>query len=405
MQNFSKKTYVFLGIVALALFGWYLFERNIGTINVPSTVDVKEGEEGSVSSLEGFKVPEGFSLNIFAKDVKGARVIELDPKARIIVSETSEGKIVALSDTDNDNVSDETKVIASGLKKPHGMAFKCEDTDKCFLYVAESDALYRYLYDADTPSLSKKEKLIDIDSSISDRHYTRSLLFLPSPDEDTLLISVGSSCDVCNEEDEDHASIISYNIKTGKKESYAEGLRNATFLTLNPVSGKVFAAEMGRDNLGDNLPPDEINIIEKGKNYGWPLCYGKNIQDTKFDSKQYFVNPCANMAPSFVDLQAHSAPLGLSFIPEEGWPEEYWYNLLVSYHGSWNRSEPTGYKIARIKMNSKGEYLGMEDFITGWLTKEGEKTGRPVDIKVLSGGVAYISDDSSGVIYRLHRNR
>ena len=108
--------------------------------------------------------------------------------------------------------------------------------------------------------------------------------------------------------------------------------------------------------------------------------------------------------PSFIDLQAHSAPLGLAFIPEEGWDEEYWYNLLVAYHGSWNRTVPTGYKIVRIKMNAKGEYLGTEDFITGWLTKNGEKIGRPVDIKVFSGGVAYISDDDAGMIYRLSRN-
>jgi glucose/arabinose dehydrogenase len=108
--------------------------------------------------------------------------------------------------------------------------------------------------------------------------------------------------------------------------------------------------------------------------------------------------------PSFVDLQAHSAPLGLSFVPEEGWPEEYWYNLLVAYHGSWNRSVPTGYKIVRIKMNSKGEYLGTEDFITGWLRSGNEKVGRPVDIKVLPGGVVYISDDDSGTIYRLSKN-
>lgn len=109
--------------------------------------------------------------------------------------------------------------------------------------------------------------------------------------------------------------------------------------------------------------------------------------------------------PSFIDLQAHSAPLGLAFIPEEGWPEEYWYNLLVAYHGSWNRSIPTGYKIVRLKMNANGGYQGTEDFITGFLTPDGKKLGRPVDLKVLSGGVAYISDDSSGVIYRLSRNK
>ena len=107
--------------------------------------------------------------------------------------------------------------------------------------------------------------------------------------------------------------------------------------------------------------------------------------------------------PSKIDLQAHSAPLGLAFVPEEGWPEEYWHNLIVAYHGSWNRSVPTGYKIVWLKLDSKGDYLGMEDFITGWLRPDGSKIGRPVDIKMLSGGVMYISDDQAGRIYRVTR--
>lgn len=399
----SKTFYILILVLMFVFLGFYVFQKNIGTVNIPNKASTEEIEK--VPSLSGFKVPDGFSLNIFAKDVPGARVLEIDSRGRILVSQTSEGKIVALRNTDNDPASDEQKVLISGLKKPHGMAFRCESKDKCFLYVAESDTLSRFSYDADTPSLGVKEKLMSITSSITDNHFTRSLLFLPPPDEDILLISVGSTCNVCNEKDTDHASILSYNIKTGKKEVYAKGLRNSPFMTLDPIYGKVYATEMGRDNLGDDVPPDEINIIGKGKNYGWPICYGKNIHDDNFDKNIYIRNPC--MEPfetsSFVDLQAHSAPLGLAFIPEEGWPEDYWYNLLVAYHGSWNRSIPTGYKIVRLKMNAKGEYLGTEDFITGWLTESDEKIGRPVDIKILSGGVAYITDDSRGVIYRLAR--
>jgi glucose/arabinose dehydrogenase len=267
------------------------------------------------------------------------------------------------------------------------------------------DKLVRYPYDAETGTLGEEEKLIDIASSPTDRHFTRSLLFLPSPNEDTLLVSVGSSCDVCHEQDTEHASILSYNVKTGKKEQYAKGLRNATFISLNPVNGQVFATEMGRDALGDEIPPDEINIIKKGGNYGWPACFGKNIHDDKFDKNTYIRNPCQEPfeTESFADIPAHSAPLGLAFIPEEGWPEEYWYDLLVAYHGSWNRTEPTGYKIVRMKFDAKGNYSGTEDFITGWLTAQGEKIGRPADIKVFSGGTAYITDDASGVIYKLTR--
>ncbi len=177
------------------------------------------------------------------------------------------------------------------------------------------------------------------------------------------------------------------------------------FLTLHPVTGKVWATEMGRDNLGDDIPPDEINILEKGKNYGWPICYGKNIHDTEFDKNVYIRNPCMDPfeTGSHVDLQAHSAPLGIGFIPEEGWDEDMWFDALVSYHGSWNRSVPTGYKIVRVKLDAQGNYIGAEDFITGWLKSDGTKLGRPVDVKVLSGGTMYISDDDRGAIYKVSR--
>jgi len=211
-------------------------------------------------------------------------------------------------------------------------------------------------------------------------------------------VSIGSTCNVCLEKDERNASIYSMNKDGTDFKRVAKGLRNAVFMALNPVDGNIFATEMGRDNLGDDLPPDEINLIIEGGDYGWPGCYGQRIFDDKFNGD----GSCHDTIPSEIDLQAHSAPLGLAFIPaNSSWPADFWYNLLVAYHGSWNRSEPTGYKIIRIKMNEKGDYLGTEDFITGWLTKSGDKTGRPVDIKVFPSGVAYISDDNKGVIYRL----
>ena len=163
----------------------------------------------------------------------------------------------------------------------------------------------------------------------------------------------------------------------------------------------MWATEMGRDLLGDNIPPDEINIIQEGGWYGWPWFYGKNIEDHSWTTGIPIY--AFESIPSHIDLQAHSAPLGLAFVPEEGWPKGYWYNLFVSYHGSWNRSVPTGYKVVRIKLDSKGNYLGTEDFITGWLTSSGV-LGRPVDILVQPGGTMYISDDKAGVIYKVVYN-
>lgn len=399
---------VFLGILILfAIGGWLLFKDKVGTLSIPKDGPAPILNENSPSedpeSIAGFSLPSGFYMNIFADNVPEARDIEIDSKGRILVSQTDEGKISVFTDSDGNGVSDDRRVLAEGLKKPHGLAFKCQE-EKCELYVAESNALNRFDYDSESLLLSNKTKLASLNSSPADRHYTRSLLFMPSPNEDTLLVSVGSSCDVCQEKDSQRGRILSYNIKSGKLEEYAKGLRNSVFMALNPITGGVWATEMGRDGLGDNIPPDEINIIQKGKNYGWPICYGKNIHDDKFDKNTYIRNPC--MEPfetaSHVDLQAHSAPLGLSFIPEDGWSEDYRHHLLVAFHGSWNRSVPTGYKIVRVKLDEKGKYLGVEDFVTGWL-KDGVKIGRPADVKVLPGGIVYITDDEAGKIYRVYK--
>jgi glucose/arabinose dehydrogenase len=165
----------------------------------------------------------------------------------------------------------------------------------------------------------------------------------------------------------------------------------------------MWATDMGRDLIGDDIPPDEINIIEDGRFYGWPYCYGQMIWDRQFDSSQEAEDRCEKSAASRVDLQAHSAPLGLRFIPES-WGNEYKGDLLVAFHGSWNRTTPTGYKVVRIKLDKSGNLEGVEDFITGWLGGAQGASGahgRPVDIIFDAAGVGYISDDKAGVLYRL----
>lgn len=159
---------------------------------------------------------------------------------------------------------------------------------------------------------------------------------------------------------------------------------------------------MGRDWLGDDLPPDEINLIADGKDYGWPYCYGKNEIDPF--GRDVPAELCHLQIPSFIDIPAHSAPLGIAVVPEEGWPEDYWYDLIVAYHGSWNRSQPTGYKVVRHKLDAKGNYEGVEELITGWLVSEGA-LGRPVDILIEPGGKMYISDDKAGVIYKVQAQK
>ena len=185
---------------------------------------------------------------------------------------------------------------------------------------------------------------------------------------------------------------------------FAYGLRNAVGLAVNPKTNTIWTTENGRDWLGDNLPPDEINDLgQNGGNFGWPFCYGNRIPDrsqTKGDDDR-----CKGTIPPKVEIQAHSAPLGMAFYTATMFPEEYRGNIFLALHGSWNRSVPTGYKIIRVKLNDKGEPQGTEDFITGWIkpgeTKKGVWMGRPVGIVVGPEGAMYISDDSAGMVYRV----
>ena len=308
--------------------------------------------------------------------------------------------IFALPDKDGNEKADGVEVVVGNLNRPHGMEWRCRDPENpknCTFYIAETDKLSEFAYDPDAYKATGKRKLIDLPSGGG--HFTRTLLFMPSPNEDMLLVSVGSSCNVCKENNDRRASIIAYDINTGKSEIFANGLRNSVFMSIHPVTGDIWATEMGRDNLGDDIPPDEINIIKKDNFYGWPWLYGKNIRDESFQPNVSILP--VNLNPPIIEITAHSAPLGLAFFGEEGWSEDYWHDLLVAYHGSWNRSVPTGYKIVRIKLDEKGNFNGIEDFITGWLKEDGTRSGRPVDIKIFPAGPIYISDDQAGVIYRV----
>src|SRR3989344_5168210 len=314
-------------IIILIIFfgaGYFVFreDANDRTASIPGETPENKQEE----SLPGFGVPEGFSLSIFAKDLPGARVIAFDDQGEMWVSLTGKGKIVKL---------DENKkpvTVLGDLNNPHGIAFDNSGN----LYFAEENKI-SVLRKGETSA----QKIADLPTK-GGGHFTRTLGF--GPDE-RLYVSIGSSCNVCHEEDPRRAAIYSMKTDGTDFKQFAKGLRNTVFFAWNPVDGKMWGTDMGRDNLGDNIPPDEINIItghsagpstmSSGPNgsgqssvpdFGWPIWYGKNIHDTQFDKNTYIRNPCMEPfeTPSFIDLQAHSAPLGLSFIPEEGWPEEYW---------------------------------------------------------------------------------
>ncbi len=405
MQKTALSIFLVITVLFTVWGGVFMYRnfRGAGTAFIPAEPSILDNAD---DTNLGLQVPDGFKIGIFAKDLGGPRVMARDGFGNLLVSIPKDGVVLALKDTNGDGIEDKRYTVVQGLNAPHGIAVHCDDqqvgkTRECTLYVAEENQIASYIYTAETMRGERKDILVELPTG--GRHTTRTLMWNPAM-QTQLLVSIGSSCNVCIEKDEQRASIWSLDTNTKEFKLFAKGLRNSVFMATEYVHGKIWATEMGRDFLGDDIPPDELNIIEEGKNYGWPNCYGKNIHDTAFDKNTYIRNPCMEPmeTPSAVDLPAHSSPLGIAFVPEEGWPPEYWYNALVAYHGSWNRSVPTGYSIARVKLNAQGEYQGIEPFISGWLSDK-KASGRPVDIMLEPGGSGFISDDTAGVIYRLSR--
>jgi glucose/arabinose dehydrogenase len=406
----KKRISIFLllcGVAALAwlaVFSWNNL-RGIGPAVRRPSRDISrfiEHVQGGTNTADiPLRLPPKFSISLFAQGLGGPRVMVMDPSGTMLVSIPSQGRVVALPDEDRDGVADKVVTVIRGLNKPHGLAFRC--SPQCRLYIAEEHQVVAYSYDAKNFQAVKVKKIADLPEGSG--HFTRTLLFLPKPHDDQLLISVGSSCNVCSENDWRRAKILIVSAEGGAPGVFASGLRNAVFMATHPRTKRVWVTEMGRDLLGDNLPPDEINIIDQGRNYGWPFCFGKNVHDDDFDEKGTHFCREPDAAPSHIDIPAHSAPLGLAFFPEEGWPKEFHNDLLVSYHGSWNRSVPTGYKIVRYRLDNEGRYQEVKDFMSGWLREDGIALGRPVDIMIRPEGAIFVSDDKAGVIYRISRKK
>ena len=310
-------------------------------------------------------------VSIFAKDLGAPRDLEFSPGGTLLVSIPSQGKIVSLPDVKN---------IITGLSKPHGLAFF-----EGKLFVAEEQKVVRYSWDEENLEAIKEKELFKLPKG--GNHVTRTIAFDKSG---KMFVSIGSTCDVCFEKNPLNGAVIVSDSDGKNPKLYAKGLRNSVFITVNLSTDELWGTEMGRDFLGDNLPPDEINIIREGGDYGWPTCFGNKVFDTKFDDQPQKERPCeATKAPVY-EIAAHSAPLGLAF---------YENHLYVAYHGSWNRSTPIGYKVVRFDV-SENSISNEQDFITGFL--EGSKTiGRPVDIAFDKEGTMFLSDDKAGVVYKV----
>ena len=337
------------------------------------------------------KVPPGFAIDVFADKVGSVRFMAVDPAGTLLVSEPSAGRVLALPDKNGRGKADSVQTVVTGLDQPHGLAFH-----EGALYVAETSRVQRFAYDPATMKATQPTQLARLPAGGG--HWTRTVVFGP---DGLMYVSVGSSCNVCRESDKRRAAVLRFNADGSGEQLFASGLRNAVGLAFHPTSGVLWATVNERDWRGDDVPPDYVTEIREGTAHGWPDCMtvrGRVITDTSFAKGA----TCDKVTPPTVEIQAHSAPIGLAFYTGTQFPEEYRGSLFVAYRGSWNRSLPTGYKIVRLRLRD-GQPPAVEDFATGWL--EGTSSwGRPVDLVVGRDGALYLSDQGAGRIYRItHR--
>lgn len=385
------KKIIILLLAALTIFLAYSFLSSKGQIPKVSlpTKQITEYLPKGADLASPLSLPQGFRLGIFA-DLDGdlPRVLAFDEKGVLFASIPAKGKIVALPDENGDGKVDKVVNVMTGLNKPHGIAF-----DGGYIYLGETDKVTRAPYNPNNLSVGASQKLFDLPGE--GRHFTRTIRVQGGK----LYTSVGSSCDTCIEEDPFRASVLVSDLNGANLRVFAKGLRNSVFFTFE--SGKMWGTDMGRDFLGDSLPPDDINLIEDGKDYGWPYCYGAKVRDSKFMPGE---NPdyCIGTTEPKYALPAHVAPLGIAFIHSGLFPAGDQGDILVALHGSWNSSVPVGYKIVKLSLQG-GNVTASQDFISGFI-RGSEVLGRPVDLIFDKDGYLFISDDKAGLIYVLSKS-
>lgn len=351
--------------------------------------------KGALAQQRTLNVPQGFHVKVFAAGLSGVRWLGLSPEGVVYATQPGKGQVVTLPDADKDGVADRVSVFASGLEGVHGIAFH-----DGAMYVATETEIVR-LEDTDKDGKADKKQVLADDLPGGGGHSTRTLAF--SPDGTRLFVSAGSSCNVCKETDPRRAAISLYSPDGKFQKVYASGLRNAVGLLVHPTTGELWATNNGRDNLGDDIPPETIYQVHEDANYGWPYCYDSQQPDKTQDPPAGY---CEKTGTPAVEMQAHSAPLGLAFYTGNNFPAQYQGDIFVAFHGSWNRSVPTGYKVVRVKMkdNQPDTSLGdkmVQDFITGFFIGE-DAWGRPVDPLVAPNGTLVLTDDKAGAIYTIY---
>jgi glucose/arabinose dehydrogenase len=344
------------------------------------------GREGV--HLNEIRLPSGFQIDVYADKVENARSMAIGDKGTLFVSTRKAGKVYAIVDRNRDNKADEIFTLAKNLNMPNGVAFRDGS-----LYVAEVSRVLRFdkiegrLKNPPQPAIIR-------DDFPTDRHH--GWKFISFGPDGNLYIPVGAPCNICEQEDKRYSTILRMNPDGSNLEIFAHGVRNTVGFDWHPATKELWFTDNGRDWLGDDQPPDELNQApDKGLHFGFPYCHGGTIPDPEYGSQRR----CNEFVPPAMQLGPHVAALGMRFYTGAMFPPEYRNQIFIAEHGSWNRSVPIGYRLTLVRLEGN-RAVRYEVFVEGWL-KNGRAWGRPVDVLVLPDGALLVSDDLAGVIYRI----
>ena len=340
--------------------------------------------------LDQIELPAGFSIDVFASGIDLARSLAQGPAGTVFVGTgglRQSDAVYAVVDEDGDGAADRQYEIASGLNRPNGVAFHGGD-----LYVAEIDRIVRL--DGIENRLDAPPEPVVVTDDLPDRRH-HGWKFIRFGPDGKLYVPVGAPCNICDEGDP-FAAILRLE-DDGTHEVVARGVRNTVGFDWHPGSGHLWFTDNGRDMMGDDVPPDELNVLTRdGQHFGYPYCHGQDIPDPEFGD----VKPCAELVPPALDLGPHVGAIGMRFYRGDAFPERYRGQIFIAEHGSWNRSRKIGYRVMVVHVDASGRATEYEPFATGWLQGE-ESWGRPVDVMERADGSLLVSDDMRGVIYRI----
>lgn len=338
--------------------------------------------------LDTLALEPGFRIAVFADQVPNARQLAQAPDGTVFAGSREAGKVYAIRDTNGDHRADRVTVLLEGLNMPSGIALR-DGT----LYVAAVDRILALPRAAEHQQGAEARVVYDGFPDAS-HHGWKYLRF----DADgKLIVPVGAPCNICDEKPP-FATIQRLDLDTGETATLARGVRNSVGFDFQPGSGQLWFTDNGRDGLGDEVPADELNRITRaGEHFGYPYLHAGDVPDPDFGQGK---QPGDYTAPMW-KIPAHHAALGMTFYDGDAFPNAYQGNVFIAEHGSWNRTEPAGYRVARVVLDDDGTVKSYQPFVQGWL-RDGEAWGRPADVLVANDGSLLIADDSAGVIYRVH---